>query len=82
LGLFSEIDVVREDPFNDAVTVAVSSCRMLPAVTVNVAVDDPDATTADEGALRAMLPVEIATVPPLLRDNVTVHVALPPLSRL
>ena len=49
---------------------------------MNVAVVDPDATTTEAGALKTLLLLESATVPPLLRDRITVQVVWPLLCRV
>jgi hypothetical protein len=51
---------------------------MIPTVTTNVAVVEPEATAADDGAVKEGLLVARTTVPPLFLDSVTVQVALPP----
>jgi hypothetical protein len=78
IGSVSCIGTVRDDPFSDAVTVAFSSAEMIPTVTTNVAVVEPEATAADDGAVKEGLLVARTTVPPLFLDSVTVQVALPP----
>jgi hypothetical protein len=49
----SEIDATRVLPFNAAISVAVWSAAMVPAVAVKVAVADPAATATDSGTVSA-----------------------------
>ena len=71
-----EIDADCEPPFNDAVTDAVWSVVMLPAVAVNVAVLDPPATDTVAGTVNSALLLLSATVEaaPTAFDRVTVQV--------
>jgi hypothetical protein len=66
-------------PFNVAVSVAVWSEAMVPAVAVKVAVVDPAATATDPGTVSADVLLDSVTVPPPVFDSVTVHVLVPPL---
>jgi hypothetical protein len=77
-GDVREIWVDRNDPFNDPVIVTIWSLEMTPAVAVNVAVVAPAATETDAGTVANALLLESATVPPPVRDRVTVHVLAVP----
>src|ERR1039457_1760963 len=73
------IDVVCVLPFNVAVSVAVWSDAMVPAVAVKVAVVDPAATATDPGTVSAAVLLDSATVPPPAFVSVTVQLLMPPL---
>jgi hypothetical protein len=73
------IDAVRVLPFNDAVSVAVWSEAIVPAVAVNVAVVDPAATVTDPGTVSAAVLLDSVTVPPPVFVSVTVQLLVPPL---
>jgi hypothetical protein len=66
-------------PFRDAVSVAVWSAVIAPAVAVKVAVVDPAATATDPGTVSAAALLDSVTVPPPVFVSVTVHVLAPPL---
>jgi len=79
VGATSEKDVDCEPPFSDAVTTAVWSAGMVPAVAVNVAVVAPDGIVTAAGTVsNALLLVRAAAVrlPLAGFDNVTVQVAV------
>jgi hypothetical protein len=78
VALASATDAVCVLPFNAAVTVAVWSAAIVPAVAVNVAVLDPAATTTDPGTVSAAVLLDSVTVPPLVFDSVTVHMLVRP----
>ena len=67
---------------NVAVTVAVRSLAIVPAVAVNVAVVLPEATVTDAGTGNAAALLDRLTVAPPVFDTVTVQVELPPDPRL
>jgi hypothetical protein len=48
------MDVVREEPLNDAVMVAVWSAVMTPVIAVKVAVVEPAGTDTDAGTVSAV----------------------------
>ena len=73
------IDAIRVLPFNDAVSVAVWSVAIVPAVAMNVAVVDPVATATDPGTVSAAVLLDSVTVAPPVFVSVTVHVLVPPL---
>ena len=77
-GGTSAIDAGREDPFNEAVTVAVCSLPIMPAVAVNVAVVPPEATDTEAGTVSDPVLLASATVPPPVRERVTVQALDPP----
>ena len=66
-------------PFNVAVSVAVWSDAIVPAVAVNVAVVDPAATVTDPGTVSAAVLLDSVTVPPPVFVSVTVQLLVPPL---
>ena len=70
----SETEAVRVLPFKEAVTVAVWSAAIVPAVAVKVAVVDPAGTVTDPGTVSAAALLDRATVPPPVFDRVTVQV--------
>jgi hypothetical protein len=67
---------------NVAVTVAVRSLVIVPAVAVNVAVVLPDPTVTEDGTVSAAALSDRVTVAPPVFDTVTVQVELPPDPRL
>ena len=71
----SAIEAVWETPFSLAVTMAVWASATLPAVAAKVAVVDAEATATAGGTVSAGLLLESATVPPPVRDSVTVQIA-------
>ena len=81
-AIASEIDAVRVLPFNAAVSVAVWSAVIVPAVAVKVAVVDPAATATDPGTVSAAVLLDSVTVPPPVFDSVTVQVLVPPVPRV
>jgi hypothetical protein len=77
--------VVWEAPFNVAVTIALWSLGIVPAVAENVPVVAPAATVTDGGAVSRGLLLEIVTAAPPAGAaplNVTVQLALPEAARL
>src|ERR1035441_2009940 len=72
------IDVVCVLPFNVAVSVAVWSEAIVPAVAVKAAVVDPAATATDPGTVSAAVLLDSATVPPPVFVSVTVQLLVPP----
>jgi hypothetical protein len=72
------IDAVRVLPFKAAVSVAVWSDAIVPAVAVKLAVVDPAATATDPGTVSAAVSLDSVTVPPPVLVSVTVHVLVPP----
>jgi uncharacterized membrane protein YjdF len=84
-GGTSVMFAVCELPFSEAVTVAVWFVEIVPAVAVNVAVVEPDATVTVPGTVSAptLLDSPTATPPvPAALDSVTVQVDPPPVPRL
>ncbi|HSU67500.1 MAG TPA: hypothetical protein VLJ39_11555, partial [Tepidisphaeraceae bacterium] len=79
---WSLMEVVCEAPLNDAAIVAIWSAVILPAVALNVAVVDPEATDTEAGTLSAAALLESATAPPLLFDSATVQAPAAPLPRV
>jgi hypothetical protein len=78
-ALVNENVADREDPFNDAVTVAIWSMgTTAPTFAVKVALVAPEATETDAGTDSNALLLATATVPPPVLDRVTVHVVAPP----
>src|ERR1035441_1903427 len=73
------INVVCVRPFKDAVSVAVWSDAIVPAVAVKFAVVDAAATVTDPGAVSAAVLLDSDTVPPPVFDSVTVQLLVPPL---
>src|ERR1035441_4240736 len=72
------IDAVCVLPFNVAVSVAVWSKAIVPAVAVKVAVVDAAATTTDPGTVSAaVLLVSVPVLPPVF-VSVTVQMLVPP----
>src|ERR1019366_1117909 len=74
-----EIDAVCVLPFNDAVSVAVWSDAIVPAVAVKVAVVDAAATATEPGTVSAAVLLDSVTVPPPVFVSVTVQLLVPPL---
>src|ERR1019366_6068816 len=72
------IDVVCVLPFNVAVSVAVWSEAIVPAVAVKAAVVDPAATATDPGTVSAAVLLDSVTVPPPVFVSVTVQLLAPP----
>ena len=77
--MIREIDAVRVLPFNVAVSVAVWSDAIVPAVAVKVAVVDPAATTTDPGTVSAAVLLDSVTVRPPVFVSVTEQLLVPPL---
>src|ERR1035441_3619863 len=73
------MDAVREVPFMDAVSVAVWSDAIVPAVAVKFAVVDPAATVTDPGTVSAAVLLDSDTVPPPVFVSVTMQLLVPPL---
>src|ERR1035441_215989 len=73
------IDTVRALPFNDAVSVAVWSDAIVPAVAMNVAAVDPAATATDPGTVSAAVLLDSVAVPPPVFVSVPMQVLVPPL---
>ena len=71
------IDAVRVLPFNVAVSVAVWSKAIGPAVAVKVAVVDAAATATDPGTVTAAVLLDSVTVPPPVFVSVTVQMLVP-----
>ena len=78
----SEIVAVCVLPFSVAVMVAVWLLAIVPAVAVKVAVVLVDPTATEAGTVNAEALSDSVTVAPPVFDTVTVHVALPPETRL
>src|ERR1019366_7108815 len=78
-GVAKAIDAVRALPFNVAVSFAVWSDAIVPALAVTLAVLDPAATATDPGTVSAAVLLDSVTVPPLVFVSVTVQVLVPPL---
>src|ERR1035438_6141527 len=66
-------------PFNVAVSVAVWSEAIVPAVAMNVAAVDPAATATDPGTVSAAVLLDSVTVPPPAFVSVAVQLLVPPL---
>jgi hypothetical protein len=81
-GATSETVAVCVLPFSVAVMVAVWLLAIVPAVAVNVAVVFPDPTVTEAGTVNATALLDSVTVAPPVCVTVTVHVALPPGTRL
>jgi hypothetical protein len=74
--------VVLDEPFTDAVIVAVSSASSTSAaLAANVPVADPGGMVTDAGVVRAPL-LDIATVAPPVVDTVTEQFAVTALLRV
>ena len=85
VGTTSEMLAVFVLPFKEAVTVAVWLLETVPAVAVNVAVVEPEATVTVPGTPSAPTLLESPTVTPPVPaagDIVTVQVDPPPVTRL
>src|ERR1039458_1541069 len=78
-GVAKEMDAVRALPFNVAVSVAVWSDAIVPAVAVKVAVVDLATTATDPGTVSAAVLLDSVTVPPPVFESVTVQLLVPPL---
>jgi hypothetical protein len=73
-GAVSAMAADRDNPFNDAVTVAAWSLAITPALAEKIAVLAPEATETDAGTVTSALLLESATVPPLDPESETVQV--------
>jgi hypothetical protein len=82
LGATSEIVVARVLPFSVAVTIAVWSIAIVPAVTVKLAAVVPGASATEDGTLSAVVLLDRATVAPLAVETATVQVELASDARL
>jgi hypothetical protein len=74
----SPIDAVCEEPFSDAVTVAVCAVVIVPAVAVKVAEVTPAPMETDCGTVNARTLLAKVTVAPPVLDTVTVQTLDPP----
>jgi hypothetical protein len=76
-GVARAIDAICTLPFNVAVSVAVWSDVIVPAVAVKAAVVDPAATATDPGTISAAVLLDSVTVPPPAFVSVTVQLLVP-----
>jgi hypothetical protein len=72
-GAASAIEAERDDPFNDAVMVALWSVAITPAAAVNVAVATPAGTDMEPGTVTDPVLLDSVTTPPPEPATVTVH---------